>query len=166
MQAGDGAVNRATAKEILQRIPYGIYVIGSVDGAVSRAMIADWVMQVSFTPLILAAAMETGSLMHQAVIRCGYFSVNLLPAGGKSIAKDFLKSPVARDGFLGGRGFGPSAHGMPVLKDAAAALECRVTNGTRQGDHEVVFGEITDAIVLVQGPGILTLQETGWKYSK
>jgi flavin reductase (DIM6/NTAB) family NADH-FMN oxidoreductase RutF len=166
MQAGARLMDRAVAKEVLQRIPYGLYVVCSRDGERFRAMIADWVMQVSFHPLMIAAAMETDSLMHRAVQDSGYFSVNLLPAGGKSIAKDFLKSPVGEGTTLGGRQMSLSAGRVPFLADAAAAIECRMTADGQYGDHNVVFGEVTDAALLQPASGILTLQETGWKYSQ
>jgi flavin reductase (DIM6/NTAB) family NADH-FMN oxidoreductase RutF len=159
-------MDRAVAKEVLQRVPYGIYVICSRDGGQYRAMIADWIMQVSFHPLMIAAAMETDSLMHRAVLSSGYFSVNLLPSGGKAIARDFLKSPVGEGTMLGGRPITLSANAMPILADAAAAFECRLTSNAPHGDHNVVFGEVTDAMLLQPASEIMTLQETGWKYSK
>jgi flavin reductase (DIM6/NTAB) family NADH-FMN oxidoreductase RutF len=166
VRPGEVELNRTTAKEVLQRVPYGLYVIASLDGDLPRAMVADWITQVSFHPLIIAAAMEIDSTMHQAAVRCGYFSVNLLPAGGTAIARDFLKSPVAVGDQLGGRTFTRSSHGMPFLTDAAAALECRITSRVANGDHDVIFGEVTDAVLRKPAEGILTLQETGWKYSK
>ena len=43
-------------KEALHELPYGMYVIGSSDGATPNAMIADWVMQVSFNPRLISVS--------------------------------------------------------------------------------------------------------------
>ena len=48
-------------KEALHELPYGMYVIGSSDGATPNAMIADWVMQVSFNPRLISVSYEIDS---------------------------------------------------------------------------------------------------------
>ena len=51
-------VDRSQAREVLSRLPYGLYVAGSRDGDNPVAMIATWVTQVSFFPQLLAIAVE------------------------------------------------------------------------------------------------------------
>jgi flavin reductase (DIM6/NTAB) family NADH-FMN oxidoreductase RutF len=159
-------MNLNTAKDALQRLGYGLYVVGTRHGENAVAVVANWVTQVSFRPLMMAAAMELESKMRTYIERAAYFSVNVLPAGGTTIARDFLKGPEGGAGKVGGRNYQLSLHGMPFLNDAAAAIECRIDSSVQQGDHIVFFGEVTDARIFSAGTGVLTLQETGWKYSK
>jgi len=152
--------------QALQRIPYGLYVVGSLHDGVPATMIANWVSQVSFHPPCVAIAVEHDSKMRGYVESSGFFCVNILPAGSTETAKAFLKSPEATGGKIGGREFVSALHGTPFLKDAGAAFECRVTTTHVTGDHLLIIGEVMDAVVRSEGDAVLTLRETGWRYRK
>jgi flavin reductase (DIM6/NTAB) family NADH-FMN oxidoreductase RutF len=159
--AADSA--RATA---LERIPYGLYVIGSLNGKIPSTMIANWVMQSSFHPPSVAIAVESDSRMHGYIRASGVFSVNILPAGGKETAKAFLKGPEAVGEEIAGFPFTRGKAGTPFLGAASAAFEARVTEETAVGDHTIFIGEVTDAAVFSASDGVLTLKETGWRYTR
>jgi flavin reductase (DIM6/NTAB) family NADH-FMN oxidoreductase RutF len=150
----------------LQRIPYGLYVIGSKHGDVPATMIANWVTQVSFHPPSVAVAIERDSRMHEYIKSSGLFSVNILAAGGKETAKAFLKGPEEVDGKIGGFPYVRGKGGTPFLEVAAAAFECVVVGDRDTGDHVLFIGEVTDAFVAARGDDVLTLKDTGWKYSR
>jgi flavin reductase (DIM6/NTAB) family NADH-FMN oxidoreductase RutF len=154
------------ALRALQRIPYGLYVIGSLHEGVPVTMIGNWVTQVSFHPLCIALALEQDSRMRMFVHASGVFSLNILPSGGTEIAKKYLKGPAAEGGAIGGRGFAAASNGAPFLRDASAAIACKLLHEVEAGDHVVVFGEVVDAVVSSDDEGVLTLRETGWHYSK
>jgi flavin reductase (DIM6/NTAB) family NADH-FMN oxidoreductase RutF len=159
--AADSA--RAT---VLERIPYGLYVIGSLNGKVPSTMIANWVMQASFHPPCVVVAVESDSRMHGYIRASGVFSVNILPAGGKETAKAFLKGPEAVGEEIAGFPFTCGEGGTPFLEAASAAFEARVTGETAAGDHTIFIGEVTDAAVFSRSDGVLTLKETGWRYTR
>ena len=48
-------------REAMHALAYGIHVIGSSRDGDPNAMIADWVMQVSFEPRLIAVALENDS---------------------------------------------------------------------------------------------------------
>jgi flavin reductase (DIM6/NTAB) family NADH-FMN oxidoreductase RutF len=158
--------DRAVITKILERIPYGLYVIGSLRGSTPVTMIANWLTQVSFHPPLIILAVEADSKMRGYIETTGYFSVNILPAGASSMARLFLKSPEAFNGTIAGRTFAPGGHGTPVLADATGAVECRVHGVTPAGDHVVIIGEIVDAVLHQEASAALTLRETGLRYSK
>lgn len=148
----------------LERIPYGLYVIGSLNRDVPATMIANWVTQVSFHPPCVAVAVEFDSRMHRYIKSSGCFSVNILPAGGKETAKAFLKSPEAVDGTIGGFGYVVGKAGTPFIEGASASFECVVVGEKVAGDHVILIGEVTDAVASVRSDEVLTLKETGWRY--
>ena len=158
--------DESAVTKALQKIPYGLYVVGSLRDGVPATMIANWVMQVSFHPPCVAIAVEQDSKMRKHIESSGFFSVNILPAGSTMTAKSFLKSPEAQDGMIAGREFVAAPNGTPFLKDAGASFECRVVNTVPAGDHLVVIGEIVDVAVRQEGNDVLTLRETGWRYRK
>ncbi len=158
--------DRETTGRVLERIPYGLYVAGSLNGTVPVTMVANWVMQVSFSPPWVAMAVEMGSRMREYIVRSGVFSVNILPSGGRDMAKAFLKSPGAKGNTIGGKKFEPAKNGAPFLVDASASFECRVKHTLEVPDHVVFIGEVVDAILRREGTDVLTLRETGWRYNR
>lgn len=160
-----GRVNRSQAREVLSRIPYGLYVAGSRDGEKPVTMIATWVTQVSFFPQMLAFAVEKDSPMMACIEQSGFFSINLLPAGGKETAADFLRPGEITPGRIGGHPYEPAVNGSPFLLEASAALECKAVERYPAGDHTLVLGEVVDARTQAGG-GVLTMLETGWNYQR
>lgn len=156
-------MDRKIRTKALQALSYGLYVVGTTnDGAVST-ILANWVTQVSFDPALVAVAIEKDSSMKQQIERSGVFSINMLPAGGKDIARAFFKPSVSVGTVINGREFTLLKRGTPILSDARAALECSVVLATPMGDHVLFVGEVTDAVTRRDGD-VLTLRETGWHY--
>jgi len=159
-------LDKVTAKKVLQRIPYGLYVVGSLHDRIPATMVANWVTQVSFAPPWVAIAVEHDSKMREYIERSGVFCVNILPSGATKTAKAFLKSPEAQEGTIGGRAFESGVSGTPFLLDATASFECKVMHTVPVPDHVVFIGEVIDAVLRKEGSGALTLGETGWRYSR
>ncbi len=163
---GEPVNDRETTGRVLEHIPYGLYVVGSLNGTVPAAIVANWVTQVSFSPPWVAIAVEMDSRMREYIGRSGVFSVNILPSGGKEMAKAFLKGPEAKGDTIGGRKFEPAKNGAPFLVDASASFECRVMHTLEVPDHVVFIGEVVDALLRREGADVLTLRETGWRYNR
>lgn len=66
-------------EKALLALSYGVHVIGSrsADGSMN-AMLADWVMQVSFKPRLVAVAIENDARTLRYIKQTRVFSVNLL----------------------------------------------------------------------------------------
>jgi len=156
----------APSARVLELIPYGLYVVGSLNGGVAAAMVANWLTQVSFSPPCVALAVEADSRMRAWIGASGVFSVNLLPSGARAAARAFLKSPQADGETIGGRPFLQGKNGTPFLTEARASFECRVRQMLEVGDHVVFVGEVVDAVLRKGEDDVLTLRETGWRYRK
>ncbi len=159
-------MNPSVKRKALQQMAYGLYVLGAPgeDGA-CMAILANWIVQASFTPPLLAVAIEHGSTMHAAITRHRRFSVNVLPADGEDIARDFLRSPVSRSGDFNGRKYTRSEAGNPVLTESLSCLECEVRQLMESGDHTLFLGEVVQAEVHDDGVG-LAMRDTGLNYWK
>jgi len=79
-------------RSALHTLPYGVYVIGTVtpDGR-PNAMVADWVMQVSFQPRILCVSFERDAASLRYLRQTRTLTVNLLPESGMDLAARFLQ---------------------------------------------------------------------------
>ena len=103
--------------------------------------------------------------MRVYIERAKWFSVNMLASGSTQFAKAFLKKSRHVGSPVNGKEITITKHGTPFLKDAAASLECKVVDVIRVGDHVLFVGEVIDAVAH-DNSEILTLKETGWKYSR
>jgi flavin reductase (DIM6/NTAB) family NADH-FMN oxidoreductase RutF len=151
--------NETLAERALRQFPYGLYVIGASEEGSATTIIANWATQVSFSPPLVAIAIEADSRMRIAIERSGFFSINVLPSGAKRIAQAFANPVAARSGGE----FSLAPHGTPFLSRASASIECAVRQTHTAGDHLVFIGEVLDAAVRGEGE-VLTLKETGWHY--
>ncbi len=158
-------MDKTLRNKILAKIPYGLYIVGSRSGNEVSAIIANWVGQVSFEPPLMSVSIEHDSDMRVYIESSMYFSINMLPPGSVYFAKHFLKKSAYAKSTLNGKEIVFGKHGSPFLKDAVSSLECSVVNSVRAGDHILFVGEVIDGVSHSEEQ-ILTLKETGWKYSR
>ncbi len=164
-------------QEAMHELPYGIYIVGSVRDGEPNGMIADWVMQLSFRPRLLAVAFERSSYSLESIRQNRAFTVSLLAEDGMALAARFLQprqgakirgrseqaqATVHRK--LDGIEYGTDARGCPLLDDALAVYECEAEQFVDAGDHELVIGRVLDARLL-RSAEPLTSVYTGWSYS-
>lgn len=164
--------------EAMHQMPYGVYAIGSVDERGPNVMVADWVMQVSFEPRLVAVVLERDSSTLGRIRAAGCFSVNLLTAEPDSLrmAMQFVqpadpskvegRSGVAamQRSKLGGIEYTCTSRGLPLLTDALMWLECEVEQMSDIGDHVLVVGRVLDGRV-VNSAEPMTTGYSGWVYS-
>lgn len=168
-------------KDAMHELPYGIYVIGSTRDRKPNGMIADWVMQVSFNPRLVAVSFERDSSTLQRVRDHGFFTVNLLREqdNGMALAAQFVQP--ANAGKVRGRSDEAAAQyhdklegvdyrlsertgGCPILEDALVFLECQAEQFLDAGDHVLVLGRVLHGEV-INGGDPLTSTFTNWTYS-
>jgi flavin reductase (DIM6/NTAB) family NADH-FMN oxidoreductase RutF len=141
-------------------------------------MMADWVMQVSFEPRLVAVSLERSSTTLRNLRDSGTFSVNVLAAGDRALAVRFCQprdaskiqgrndanASVIHDKLAGvPHAYGPLT-GCPVLDDALAYLECEVQELVDAGDHVLAVGLVVGAGVLHDGEP-LSSRDLGWSYA-
>ncbi len=150
-------------KTALRMIPYGLYVLGTrSDDAIGAAAI-NWLTQASFEPPLVAMGVKTDGDTLKQLQADGGFALSILGTGQKDIAFAFFK-PTDQDGqTVNGYAFETKETGAPILVDAPAWVEGRVTDVVERGDHAVVVGEVIDAGVRRETTA-LTLAECGVNY--
>ena len=87
---------------------------------------------------------EKVTASHYAFEESGVFVVNILNGSQAGAAEKFA-SPFT-DKF-GDVEFQPGIDGLPVLKDALASLECRLTFSYHGGDHSIFVGQVENVTV-------------------
>ena len=153
------------AKEtLLQKIPYGVFVIGVKNGKEISGFTASWVQQISFDPPMIAVSVKAVSKTFLDMLKTEKaFSVNFLSTKQKKIAEKFFNSPEVEGDYISGLPYVAGKTGVPVLEHAQGHLECIVEGNAHPGDHVIFFGKIVHAH-LETDFDILTLDNTAWNY--
>jgi flavin reductase (DIM6/NTAB) family NADH-FMN oxidoreductase RutF len=156
-------------KAALNRMPYGFYSITSRHGDEVNAMVANWVMQVSFTPRLVAMGLAQKAYSHDLIKEGGVFAVNLFNKEDKEAITPFTKARAKRPDKMEIASYttGP-ATGCPIIEGAAAYIECRVVQLIDVGgDHDILVGEAINGGILKEGKvaDTLTLPDMGWSYA-
>jgi flavin reductase (DIM6/NTAB) family NADH-FMN oxidoreductase RutF len=147
--------------ELFRRLTNGVYVVGVAHGDQRDAFTAAWITQVSFEPLLLALSINLNNASYPILAAGGVFSVNILRRGQLEAARHFGTQSGRDTDKLRGRRWEPGLGGSPILLDAAAYLECRVTGRLPAGDHEVVVGKVVGGRVLDASAEPMAYLETG-----
>lgn len=153
------------AKErVLKWFPYGLYAIGVARGDERNAFTANWVMQTSFDPPMVAVAVESDGKSIGMMRESKAFSVNVYEHEQRReagrLARPAAKAPEKLEEFRHRDG----ETGAPVLADALGFVECRIVEEVEAGDHTLVVGEVVGAGVFHEGEP-LTIQEAGFTYA-
>lgn len=135
-------------KTALRMIPYGIYVLTAEtsEGALAAATV-NWVTQASFAPPLLVVGVKADSGAWAAISATRKFALNVLGKGQGEIAFKFFKSVQREGDSIAGESLVAGHSGVPLLVNAAAAVECTLTDVVERGDHAIVVGEVTAARV-------------------
>ncbi|APA89414.1 flavin reductase family protein (plasmid) [Paraburkholderia sprentiae WSM5005] len=147
--------------KLFRHLTAGVYVIGVASGERRNAFTASSVMQVSFSPLLVAICI---SPEHQsyALLRSGaVFGISVLRADQQKLAEHFgTQSGRAVDKLATTR-WRAGVTGAPLLLDALAHFDCRVVDDIEAGDHRVVIGRVVDGALVGTDGAPLIYAQTG-----
>ncbi len=141
------------ALQALGRVVGPLSVVTAVKGEgparLSGAMVASWVSQASFSPPGVTIAVAKDRAI-EALLHVGdAFALNVLAEGRESgPMRQFLQPfPPGADRFAGLE-LEQSPGGQPLLPEALAWLEGRITQRMECGDHWLVLAEVTQGGLL------------------
>jgi flavin reductase (DIM6/NTAB) family NADH-FMN oxidoreductase RutF len=165
-------------EQALLALSYGVHVIGSraTDGTLN-AMLADWVMQVSFKPRLVAVSIENDARTLRFIRETGAFTINLLhekdgleiarkvvmPSEGSKVRGRSEEAAARVIDKLAGIPYGLHGNGCPVLDHALGWIACEAEQFVAAGDHTIVVGRCLDGERLRPGE-MLIERDLGWEY--
>jgi flavin reductase (DIM6/NTAB) family NADH-FMN oxidoreductase RutF len=138
-------VRTASVGEFYQHYPKVAAILTVNAGGKKNAMAAAWHSAISYQPPLYGVAVAHKRYTHKLIIEAGEFGINFVPfedaeliasvggSGGSEIDK-FRKFSLAEEK--------PLKTGVPILRDAYAAYECRLMESRTYGDHAWMVGEI------------------------
>ncbi len=157
-------MDAAAKKDLLRRLPFGLFAVTVADGATSNAFTANWLTQAAFEPPMIMVAVENEGRSIAMIRASGVLAINLLGEDQRDLAGQLGRSFARNPHKLDGVPHHPAPNGCPILDVALGWLACRVTGELPAGDHTVFVAEITDAGILHEG-ALLTMAVAGFRYS-
>ena len=166
-------------QQAMLAMSYGVHVIGSRDADGSlNAMIADWVMQVSFEPRLVTASIENDARTLRYIRATNAFSVNMLhekdgidiarkvvmPSEGRKVKGRSHEHAQVVHHKLEGLRYELHESGVPILLDALGWYTCEAESFIPAGDHTLVIAKVTDGGMLRSGE-MLIERDLGWEYA-
>lgn len=118
----------------------GVTVVTSVgeDGA-PVGLVVNSFSSVSLDPPLILWSIALGSPSHDAFCKHPGFAVNVMGADAKDETLHFCKPS---DDKFAGIDWRAGHHGVPVLGNAVATLECETDQRILSGDHEIFIGRV------------------------
>lgn len=156
-------------KDALRLMPYGFYCLTSRNGDDVNAMVANWIIQASFTPRLMVIGLQKTCYTHGVIEKGRVFCVNLFKKEDQDAMMPFTKSRAKKPDKMQEANYTEAPEtGCPVLEGAAAYIECKVVEILDVGgDHDILVGEAVGAKVMkeAQVGDMMTLPHVGWSYA-
>lgn len=126
----------------MRRLAAGVSLVTTRDDTGARhGLIVTSVTSVSLTPPSLLTCINKSVSSYQAFTKAGVFCVNLLPEGADEIAMRFSSARFRDIRFAEGN-WSELVTGAPVLDDAIASFDCRITSAIEATSHTIFIGEV------------------------
>ncbi|MBC8122755.1 MAG: flavin reductase family protein [Gemmatimonadaceae bacterium] len=149
----------------LGKIPSGIFIITAQKNDQSSGMLASWVQQAGFEPPSLTVAVKKDRPFELLVSEVGDgFVVNVLARENGKLAGHFGKGFAPGEPAFEGVATETATTGTPVLSEAVAFLDCRVTGRLEGGDHWVILGEVVDGCLRKETEPWVHTRKNGFSY--
>jgi flavin reductase (DIM6/NTAB) family NADH-FMN oxidoreductase RutF/rubredoxin len=144
--------------EVLSKISYGLYIVGSGNKTSGNGYISNTVFQVSADPPQFAICCNKNNFTAEFIRKCGAFSVSVL-------AQDASSEIFGKFGYRSGKDFDKMTGtqvkygetGVPiVLDDSIAYFECKVVQTVDAGSHLLFIGELVNTFLVEDSKEPLT----------
>lgn len=138
-------IDESEFRRVIGHFATGVSVVTSCreDGSACGLTVSA-VSSLSLDPTLVLICVDRESDTHAWIQGAGYYAVNVLEEGrGETLARRF-----ATDGGeekFRGTAWRPERTGAPVLDEALAWMDCRVTAALDGGDHTIFIGEVLAA---------------------
>ena len=156
------AIEGATYRAIMRHQAGAVAVIAVGEAGTRRGLTATAVCSLSDDPPTILACIRRTASAHDEIGRVGAFSVNLLASDQQEIAALFS----GRTGVQGEDRFQGEwmtmVTGAPVLPNALATLDCRVSEQHSFATHTIFIGSVLDGQVRGEAQPLLYFRGDYW----
>jgi flavin reductase (DIM6/NTAB) family NADH-FMN oxidoreductase RutF len=161
---GPSALDPTTRKTALRLFTYGLYAVGVARGNEKNLFTANWLTQVSFEPPLIALSVEENSHSIEMLRDNGVFAISVFSSVDREKAGALGKRWELRPTKIDEVEYELGVTGCPILTDALAAVECRVTRSMPAGDSTIFLGEVIHTLLGREGTP-LTMSAAGFRHA-
>jgi 3-hydroxy-9,10-secoandrosta-1,3,5(10)-triene-9,17-dione monooxygenase reductase component len=136
------APDARTFRAALGRFATGVAFVTAAPHGEPAGLIVNSLASVSLEPPLVSFCPSRSSFTWSRMRRTGRFGVNVL--GERHAAFATRASPAGAERFAGVE-WAVGRHGVPLLADALATLECEIVAEHPAGDHWLVVGRVDEA---------------------
>ena len=138
-------IDESEFRRVIGHFATGVCVVTSCrDDGAACGLTMSAVSAVSLNPTLVLVCVDHGSDSLEWIEAAGYYAVNVLEEGhGETLARRFAGGG-AEEKFRG-TAWRAERTGAPVLDEALAWMDCRVTAALPGGDHTIFIGEVLAA---------------------
>ena len=126
-------------RRIFGRFATGVTVVTTRIGETFHGMTANAVTSLSLDPPLVLVAVDRRAGMHAALHAGQCFALNILDDTHEPLSRRFAASGPKEFGDLA---LTSAVTGAPILTEALAWADCRITEVLPGGDHDIFIGEI------------------------
>ncbi len=153
----------ADRKQILRKIPYGLYIMTALLDEKPVASVVSFVSQISIKPALIMTAVKVDSHLYAAVMQNRFFALHFCDRDNPQMIADFFKLKNSDSNHINGYKYTRSKSGTPLIDDSPMIIEARLNKVVTVGDHHPMIGEIVESY-LHRDTDILAMEHTNWHY--
>ena len=125
----------------MRQLAAAVTVITTKDAGRRAGMTATAVISVTADPPQLAVAVNRSNASYESIKASQIFAINILPHDHADIAGNFAGGAKGDDRFATGE-WQELATGAPILRESAAAFDCRLVQTVEFSSHVLFVGEV------------------------
>jgi flavin reductase len=146
--------DKARFREAMARLGAAVNIITTHGAEGDSGFTASAVCSVTDEPATILVCMNRNSSQHDMFKAAGVFCVNILTPDQEELSPVFAGKMPMEERFARAEWI-RLATGAPVLKTAAAALDCTVSQVVEIGTHSVMFGTVQAIHLGASGAGLI-----------
>lgn len=147
-QAQPGAILRPNPdqlKDVLRFWTTGVTVVTASHQGSQHGMTVNSFTSLSLEPPLVSISLEKATRTHQLVMQAGRFGVSILAAGQQELSNRFAGRESEQSNRFEGVDIFTLETGSPLLRQAIAYFDCRVSVTHDAGTHTIFISEVLAA---------------------
>lgn len=140
----DGEVLRS----VMRRVPSPVVVVTARGDREVRGITIGSFTSVSLDPPLICFNVSHGSQMHAVITSAGHFNVHFIGDARATLCNHFAAADLSGAEQFAAVDHFEDLHGVPVLKEASAVLQCSPRHLYEAGDHTIVVGQVEEVGIL------------------
>ena len=164
IQSGTKSVIKDDVAIAMGKIPSGLFILSLIDDAgADDFMLASWVQQCSFSPLMVNIAIRSERSILSQLVPGKIFNLHIIKEGQSQMVGKFAK-PVSGADQLKDLNLQREPNLPVVLLDTCAVLQCKAAGVLNAGDHQLLLGEVVSGTMLAGGDPMVHVRKNARNY--